>query len=387
MSAEDSAKAIARFRSYLELDPTNPRLWINLGDLHHRSGNWSEAAECYQSCLRQEPDHPIARSRLAEVMISRHQFADAEALLSPLVQAATKPEPALLHNFGLALFHQRRFAEAENAFSAAQRAGLQSPQMTGYLVKALHQQGKTGPARELAALWAKMEPTEAVEGYRCLLDFDHGDFNLAHVRAKALLARNPDNPDAATIIAHGLLQDGDVAGADALFAKVERCEPDNTRALVGRSLVAIRGEQHEKAREILERAYALMPDNFGTLVILGWTRIAVNDAAGAEQYFRRALELNRAFSETHGGLAAAFALQGRRDEARREMKLAERLGGSFGAGYADSILTGLDQGQAAGSERFRQRLAELPAQVRFPLQREIERMLTRPPAAPSDPNA
>src|SRR5213079_1577021 len=55
MSAEDHAKAIARFRSYLELDPANPRLWINLGDLQHQSGNWNEAVECYETCLRHAP--------------------------------------------------------------------------------------------------------------------------------------------------------------------------------------------------------------------------------------------------------------------------------------------------------------------------------------------
>lgn len=386
MSAEESAKTIARFRGYLALDPSNPRLWINLGDLQHRSGDWSGAVESYETCLRHAPDHPIARSRLAEVMLSRHRFAEAEAMLSPLIHDTPTPDPALLHNFGLALFHQRRFAEAENAFAAAQNAGLRSAQMTGYLVKALHQQGKTGPARELAAVWATLEQTDAVEGYRCLLDFDHGDFNLARTRATAVLARSPGNPDAATVVAHGLLDDGDLAAAGALFGSVHRQEPDNPRALLGLGLVAVREEKHDAARESLERAYALAPDNFGTLVILGWARIAANDPVAAETYFRRALQINRSFAEAHGGLASALVLLERRDEARTEVKLARRLGGSFGAGYAESILLGLDEGQAAGSRLFTQRLQELPPQVRFPLQREIERMLARSRRLPPKPS-
>jgi len=385
--AEERAKAITRFRGYLELDPANPRLWINLGDLHHQAGNWDEAVTCYETSLRHFPDNPIAQARLAEVMISRHQFADAQALLTRLVEKATKPEPALLHNLGLALYHQRRFAEAENAFAAAWREGLRSAQATGYLIKALHQQGKTGPARELAAQWLKLEPTAAVEGYLCLLDFDHGAFNVARLRAKAVLARAPDNPDAATVEAHGLLEDGDTAGARALFASVQQREPGNPRALLGLGLVAVREGQHEQAREVLERAYALMPENFGTLAILGWTRIAANDPIGAEQYFRRALQINRSFAESHGGLASALVLQDRREEARKEIKLAKRLGGSFGVGYAESILLALEQGQAAGSDLLVERMRQLPGPVQFQLRREIERMLARPHNSPAKPRA
>jgi tetratricopeptide (TPR) repeat protein len=166
---------------------------------------------------------------------------------------------------------------------------------------------------------------------------------------------------------------------------VHRQEPDNPRALLGLGLVAIREQRHERAREVLEQAYALMPENFGTLAILGWTRIAVNDPIGAEQYFRRALEINRSFAESHGGLASALVLQDRCDEARTEIKLAKRLGGSFGVGYAESILVGLEHGRAAGSEVFTRRLLQLPERVRVPLQREIERMLARPHAPASKP--
>jgi Flp pilus assembly protein TadD len=343
--------------------------------------------ECYETCLRHAPGHLIAQSRLAEVMISRHEFAEAETLLSSVLAKTAKPDPALLHNLGLAQFHQRRFAEAEKTFAAAHREGLRSAQATGYLVKSLHQQGKTGPARELAARWLEMEPTDAVEGYLCLLDFDHGELDRARIRANVVLARNPDNPDAATVLAHGLLEDGDTAGAGALFATVQRQEPDNPRALLGLGLVAVRAQRHDEARELLEQAYALMPENYGTLTILGWTRIAAGDAAGAEACFRRSLELNRSFAETHGGLASALVLQDRREEARKEIKLAQRLGGSFGAGYAESMLLGLEESQAAGSELFDRRLRELPPRVRMSLQREIERMIARPQQSLNKPRA
>jgi len=331
------------------------------------------------------PDHTIAQSRLAEVMISRHQFAAAQTLLSGLLEKAPAPDPALLHNLGLTLYHQQRFAEAEKAFAEARRKGSGSPETLGYLVKALHHQGKTGPARELAVEWLKLEPAAAVEGYLCLVDFDHGDFDRARARADAVLARDPDNPDAAIVVAHGVLDEGDSARAEALFQAVERREPDNPRALLGLSLVAVRALRHDEAREILERAYALMPENFGTLAILGWTRIAANDPAGAEQYFRRSLEINRAFPESHGGLASALVLQDRRDEARAQIRLAKRLGGSFGVGYAESILLGLEQGQAAGSDLLAQRMRELPERLQSQLKREMERMLAQPYASQARP--
>ena len=166
-----------------------------------------------------------------------------------------------------------------------------------------------------------------------------------------------------------------------------RLEPDNPRALLGLGMVAMREEKIGLAREVLEQAYALMPENFGTLVILGWTQIAADDPLAAEGYFRRALELNRGFAETHGGLASALVMQDRREEARTEIKLAKRLGGSFGVGYAESILLGLEQGQAAGSELFTQRLRQLPDPMRSQLQAEIRRLAARPrrPAVAAKP--
>jgi hypothetical protein len=53
--------------------------------------------------------------------------------------------------------------------------------------------------------------------------------------------------------------------------------------------------------------------------------------------------------------------------------------------YAESILLGLDQGQAAGSELLAERIRQLPDRTRSQLQREIERMLARPHVTPAKP--
>ena len=84
-----------------------------------------------------------------------------------------------------------------------------------------------------------------------------------------------------------------------------------------------------------------------------------------------------------------MVLQDRREEGRREIKLAQRLGGSFGVGYAESLLLGVEQGGAAGAELLTQRVRQLPDPVRAQLRGEIERLLARPhvATAPQQPSA
>src|SRR5215831_17419206 len=101
-SAEELVAAIARFRGYLEVDPANPRLWINLGDLQHQSGNWSAAVECYETCLRHVPHHAIAQLRpvLATASIT---LTNARGAVCRLFGTARQAALAPLSRFPLSM--------------------------------------------------------------------------------------------------------------------------------------------------------------------------------------------------------------------------------------------------------------------------------------------
>jgi hypothetical protein len=89
----------------------------------------------------------------------------------------------------------------------------------------------------------------------------------------------------------------------------------------------------------LERCCAILRRNPGAAVALGWAVLVAHGPVEAEQAFVRAVEVNRSFGESHGGVAVALALQGRAEEAAERAKVARRLlPEGLGARYAEVIL-------------------------------------------------
>lgn len=103
-----------------------------------------------------------------------------------------------------------------------------------------------------------------------------------------------------------------------------------------------------------QRAISLMPMHIGTWHGQGWTHILRKDLAAARVSFEKALELDRNFAESHGGLAVVLALQGEAEAAKGQLELADRLdGANLSARYAQAVLSG-----DAQNAEFVQRLAE-----------------------------
>ncbi len=111
-----------------------------------------------------------------------------------------------------------------------------------------------------------------------------------------------------------------------------------------------------------------MPDNSGTIVALGWARLAARDARGAERTFRQAVAVDRNFAEAHGGLASTLALQARVDEAQQEVRVALRLDrAGFGASFARAVLLKIRGKEELAKELLAKVLQQAPAEGAQPL--------------------
>ncbi len=155
-------QAIARYEGYLQRDPDNASLLIVLGDLYHRHGKFSQALACYEKCLGREPQHAAAKGRIASVMISQHRFEEAEQLLRSLTDEG-EPDPALLHNLGITLYYQKRWAEALEAFQRARARGLQDAQNALYEAYALHRLGEIDKAAREVSRLAERQSRQCAE--------------------------------------------------------------------------------------------------------------------------------------------------------------------------------------------------------------------------------
>jgi len=381
---------IARYESFAKADPDNALIWISLGDLYHRAGRFDEAAASFERALLAEPGNAAAKSRLAGVAISRHDFAGAERTLRELVDAGDA-HPALFHDLGLALLHQKRFDEALAALEHADPE--HAPAVWLRRAQAHHQGGDTARAVECARAWAARTPGVAAEGYVALLEYDHGDLASARQRAAAVLEQDPENADASVVIGTWAAEQQDMERAEALFGNVVAREPESPRGWWGLGLMHLYRREFEPALRNMEQARTCQPGNAGLVTTIAWAHFLSGDLARAEATFRDAIAADRTFGEAHGGLAVVLSAQGRAEEARREIRRARGLAPiGFGHAYAQSVLLAkegkTDEATRLLAEVFERRPAPdaptLLEAVQIFARREAARAAPPPSAEPNE---
>lgn len=351
--------AIERYEAFLQEDPDNTLLRLNLGDLYHRAGQFDRAEACFAACLDDDAYRSVAKGHLAKIRLSQNRLDEAERLFGELIGSGDE-DPALLHNLGIALYFQRRWPEAQEAFETARRKGLASGTNLRYLAFSLHHQNKAEEALALAQQWLDSAPSDEAVGYLSLLELDLGHRQAAEQRADEALRLNPDNVDATYVKSVGLIERQEMDKAERLLSRILEKQPQSFRALQGLGMVHYYRQEFDTAIQFLERALKVVPKQVGTIITVGWAHLAKKDVFNAERAFRRAVATEPNFGEAHGGLATALALQRREKEARDEITIARRLDRKgFGAVYAQSILLAL-QGRTDAAEHLVKRALEQP---------------------------
>lgn len=119
------ADAETWLRKYIAANPQNNAAQLELGKLLTVEGKPQEAIAQIEPVYKSSPDPKTARL-LGDLYIDTKQYPAAAALLQPL--AAQNPQDAQLHfNYGLALLHQLKYADAQGEFLKAVQLNPASP--------------------------------------------------------------------------------------------------------------------------------------------------------------------------------------------------------------------------------------------------------------------
>ena len=86
-TAPDLNAKIQRFTTFLQADPDNSSLLLDLGDLQHQAGQFDAALASYGRAASLQPGSPAATARSAAVYLSQHRFAEAAALFEEIGRA------------------------------------------------------------------------------------------------------------------------------------------------------------------------------------------------------------------------------------------------------------------------------------------------------------
>ena len=342
---------VEKLKTFLEFDLGNISLLMEIGDLQHNLGELAASEQTYEKILSLQAGNEVATSRLASVYISQHRFADAEISLRKLAHLFDSAHE-LQHNLGIALIHQSKWEDGLNALIAAADGGIIDCENLRYQAYSLLGLGRKDEALRCAEAAQRIAHNDFSAGRVALLHLDLGLGDKAVHQAKTVLQRDPLNIDANVVMSHRLLEQQQIDGAEQYVNRILRQDPDNHRALLNKGLIQMYNQKIPQAITTLERTLELTPRAVGTWVTLGWAHLGNLDLEKAEATFRKTIEVDRTFSEGHGGLATILAMQEKTEEAKKATELARRLNkNSFSAAFALSLLL-----QQSGKEDIAKRL-------------------------------
>jgi tetratricopeptide (TPR) repeat protein len=329
-----------RYCRFLEQDPSNPNLHAELAELHLRLGEFAQARKILQQAASRWPAHAGLKSRLASVAIAESKPDEAIALLQA-VRRDGDDHPIVRYNLGFAMMSAGRFAEAKDLLAGTPDDARDAPHTPLLLARVLHHLGEIDEAVRRAKAYVARHPQDAEAlGVLAVLSLDSDDHAAAEDYAEKALRLNPADHGALVTLGSLALGRRDPAKAAGYFDRALERDARSGRAWSGRGLSAMLGLDLDRALEYFRRAVEHMPDHIGTWHALAWCQIMKSDLEGAKASLEQAMALDRNFGETHGGLAVIAVMQNRLEEAPDLIKRALRLDpSSFAGRFAQSLLT------------------------------------------------
>ena len=300
----DSAGAEESIRKAIAI-AADPDYFLNLGNVLKAGGRTDEAAEAYQAALRIDPGCGGAHYSLGNLRRAAGALEEAAACFERAVEA----EPA--HGDSLAALGQtlNALGRPAEALPFLERAVRQMP-------------GDAGLACDLGdALAALGRPAEAAVWY---VRTSTPTPALERVWAAPGEGAEVENLTAAWARHHAGQLDEAAAGYRAILAR----DPHQPDALYLLGLVAHQTGSHEQAAHLFRQALSVQPANTPCWNLLGLALSAEGDAAGAEHSFRQAIAIAES-ADYFVNLGDALKKTGRAMEAAAAYRDALRINPSF----------------------------------------------------------
>lgn len=330
--------SLQRLSAFLAQDPGNPELACEVFDQHFAAGSFAEARGTLEPLPEEGQALVSVRFRYARLDLVTGEYRRAEDNLVCL-QATGHDGPTIAHDIVFAQLCQRNLDGAHASLETAltrhgETAALRILQARIALMR------KDYAAAQAALDDAlRLDPADATtQGLRALAWLDAGDEAQALNIAAACLAQHPDQHEALLAAGTASLWRGDAQLAGQHYGRALDRFPNSGRALSGMGQCHMLAGDLDQARTTLERAVVAMPDHVGTWHALAWIQLLSGELAIAEKSYLEALDLDRNFAESHGGLAVVALLDERYEEGEDAMKRALRLDPACVSGrYARSL--------------------------------------------------
>jgi len=316
VSQKDLVRAEKFYESFLASHPDSVTIRINyarhLIDLKH----WDKARAQFERVVRSSPADPEAVYALGLLSMQTGRNADAEKYLRQAVEMRPDNHTARLY-LGQLAENSKRYEEAGQWYQSVSHGDSYLESQARYAVM-LAKQGKIDQARahlhKVPAEGEKQRVQLLLAEEQILRDAKrHAE---AFELLTAALGRMPQNNELRYARALTAEKLGHLKVAETDLKDVLKRDPKHAHALnaLGYTL-ADRTNRYAEAKDYLDRALALRPDDPFILDSMGWLMFRLGKNDEAVRYLRQALT-KRSDAEIAAHLGEVLWVTGRRDEAK-----------------------------------------------------------------------
>lgn len=371
ISKAEAAEKLPRIEGYLSSDPHNLDLLAMAIDLSMTVGESVRARRHAEAALARYPDDVFFLARMGTVLMAQQDWQGAADRLEAAVRRHR--DVNLAYNLSYCYTWLGRHREAFDILVGYGAEVPLAPHVVSLLLRALHHLGELDKA--LVLIEAEMERCQADPaflGAASMVLFDSGRVDESARLSELALAQGARPVEALVVAASLALGRADADAATGIYKEVLAKNPTEGRSWSGLGLASMLKRDLPTAEHQLEQASKFMPGHVGTVHALGWCKILRNDLEGARTVFLKAVEMDRNFGDSHGGLAVVQAFAGERSAAQESIKRALGLdAASISAKFAQMIL----EGKVDDPGKFRVLVSRLLAGYKGPFGQSLDAML------------
>jgi tetratricopeptide (TPR) repeat protein len=314
-SPEDAAKRLA---GYLDKHPQSRDVRLNYARLLAMDKRFPEARAEFEKILEQHKNDTDAIYAVGLLAFQVKEYAIAEANMKRLLDLGYRDANAVRYTLGQIAEEQKDWPVAIDWYKSIQRGEHALPARLR-TAGAIAKQGKLAEARAFLKSVSAQGEQQQVQ----LLVAESQLLREASLHKEAFellgeaLAKTPDQPD---LLYDQALTAEKLDRFDVLEASLKRLiqlRPDHAHAYnaLGYSF-AERNLRLPEAKQLIEKALEISPDDFFIIDSLGWVLYRMGDLKGAAAQLRRAWG-GRPDGEIGAHLGEVLWMLGERDEARR----------------------------------------------------------------------
>lgn len=295
----DGSQAVALWEKCVELDPDFVDAYVGMGSVFFERGDCEKAEKVLRKALALDPVSPQASFLLANALLNQGKMEETVSVLEKSIESNSSAMPSYLL-LGQAYLQLKQYAKAKRCFESA--------------IRFVPDYGNAyyGLATTCARLGDKEQSRQCLEQFKRIeaMHLDHRIDQAKRADDEALARRIT----AETYLAAGTFYyaHGDVAQAEDHLRRAVVFDPNNTPCL---QQLAWLHEQQGRPRDTLEiftQIKETQSQNVDYWIGLGGLHVRLDEFDGAEDAYRRAVELAPQRPEAYTSLAQLYLQSNRK---------------------------------------------------------------------------